>query len=79
MASPRAHDVIPVDPDTCAATAACAICTQEVDFGRTNVVRSPASVLEQQLTDVIVNLATADCISLDPAGRLVTSTVIPAR
>jgi len=75
---PAGTDVIPVDPDTCAATPACAICTQEVDFGRTNVIRSPASVLEQQLTDVLVNLATADCISLDPAGRLVTSTVIPS-
>ena len=48
---------------------------QEVDFGRTSVVRSPASVLEQQLEDVVVRLATADCITLDAAGRLVTSTV----
>jgi hypothetical protein len=39
------------------------------------VVRSPVSVLLQQLDDVIVNLATADCVTLDPAGRLVTSTV----
>jgi hypothetical protein len=34
-------------------------------------------VLEQQLDDVVVNLSTADCISLDPAGRLVTSVVVP--
>ena len=39
------------------------------------MVRSPASVLDSQLDDAIVNLATADCVSLDPAGRLVTSTV----
>jgi hypothetical protein len=39
------------------------------------VVRSPVSVLETQLEDVIVNLSTADCTTLDPAGRPVTSTV----
>jgi len=39
------------------------------------VVRSPVSVVQQQLDNVIVNLATADCVTLDPAGRLVTSTV----
>lgn len=67
--------VIPVDPATCAVVADYATYTQEVDFGRTSVVRSPVSVLLQQLDDVIVNLATADCVTLDPAGRLVTSTV----
>jgi len=49
--------------------------TQEVDFGRNNVVRSPVSVLETQLEDVLVNLAIADCLTLDPAGRMVASTV----
>jgi hypothetical protein len=67
--------VVALDPITCAVLPQCATCTKEVDFGRTNVVRSPVSVLEQQLDDVIVNLSTADCITLDPAGRLVTSTV----
>jgi hypothetical protein len=70
--------VIPVDPATCAVAVGYEAYTQEVDFGRTSVVRSPVSVLEQQLDDVVVNLSTADCISLDPAGRLVTSTVIPS-
>ena len=69
--------VIPVNPETCAAAAGYETFTQEVDFGRTNVVRSPTTVLQQQLDDVVVNLSTADCISLDPAGRLVTSIVVP--
>ena len=69
--------IIPVDPATCSVVVGYETFTQEVDFGRTSVVRSPVSVLEQQLDDVIVNLATADCVTLDPAGRLVTSTVTP--
>ncbi|MGY6276823.1 hypothetical protein [Methylomonas sp. MgM2] len=66
--------VIPVDPATCAVLPEYATLTQEVDFGRTSVVRSPETVLQQQLQDVIVNLSTAGCVTLDPAGRLVTST-----
>lgn len=65
--------ILSVDPTTCAVLPEDASLTQEVDFGRTSVVRSPASVLEQQLQDVIVNLSTAGCVTLDPAGRLVTS------
>ena len=68
--------LVPVESSTCAVEAAFAACTQEVDFGRINEARAPDTVLETQLEDVIVNLATADCISLDPAGRLVTSRVI---
>lgn len=67
--------VVEVDPLTCAIPPQCATCTEEVDFGRINDVRSPDAVLQAQLEDVIVNLATADCLSLDPAGRLVTSRV----
>lgn len=67
--------VVAVDPLTCAISPQCATCTQEVDFGRINDVRSPDAVLASQLDDVIVNLATADCLSLDPAGRMVTSRV----
>jgi hypothetical protein len=33
-------------------------------------------VFDSQLADVIVNLATADCVTLDPAGRLVASRVV---
>jgi len=33
-------------------------------------------VFASQLEDVVVNLATADCVTLDPAGRLVTSRVV---
>ena len=73
--SPTASCLIPVDPATCAVVLGYETYTQEVDFGRTSVVRSPVSVLATQLEDVLVNLATADCVSLDPAGRLVTSTV----
>ncbi len=45
---------IPVDPATCSVAAGYETYTQEVDFGRTSVVRSPVSVLQQQLDDVIV-------------------------
>ena len=67
--------VIPVDPDTCAVSPECAICTEEVDFERINEARSPDTVFASQLADVLVNMATADCLSLDPAGRIVTSRV----
>lgn len=66
--------VLGVDPATCTVLPEYATLTQEVDFGRTSVVRSPETVLQQQLQDVIVNLSTAGCVTLDPAGRLVTST-----
>jgi len=56
-------------------TTSCSNCTQEVDFGRVNAARSPVTVFESQLEDVVVNLAIADCTTLDPAGRLVASTV----
>ena len=68
--------VVPVNPDTCAVDSFCATCTQEVDFGRISDARSAYSVFESQLEDVVFNLATADCITLDPAGRLVTSRVV---
>jgi hypothetical protein len=64
-----------VDQFNCGVTTGCANCTQEVDFGRINSARAPASVFEAQLEDVVVNLANADCTTLDPAGRLVASTV----
>jgi hypothetical protein len=73
---PAGQMVIPVDPETCAITAACAACSQEVDFGRINEARSSDAVFESQLEDAVVNLATADCMTLDPAGRLVTSRVV---
>lgn len=66
---------IPVNPETCAIEAGYESYTQEVDFGRSSVARSPTSVLESQMDDVLVNLSTADCTSLDAAGRLVTSVV----
>ena len=72
---PTASCIIPVDPAVCTVVPGYESYTQEVDFGRTSVVRSPSSVLLQQLDDVVVNLATADCVSLDPAGRLVASRV----
>ena len=72
---PAGEDVIPVDPATCAVVAACAACTQEVEFGRINEARSPETVFDTQLEDVVVSLATADCVTLDPAGRLVASSV----
>ncbi len=65
---------VPVDQYTCAVEGAFATYTQEVDFGRINEARSPATVFESQLDDVVVKLATADSTSLDPAGRMVAST-----
>ncbi|WP_143170677.1 hypothetical protein [Desulfopila aestuarii] len=67
--------LVPVDQYSCAVETAYVGCTKEVDFGRTNEARSPDDVFQSQLEDVIVNLATADCVTLDPAGRLVTSRV----
>jgi len=66
---------VSVDQFNCAVTTGCSGCTQEVDFGRINEARSPETVFESQLEDVVVNLATADCRTLDPAGRLVASRV----
>ena len=68
--------LLPVDPATCAVVGEYAPFTQEVDFGRINEVRAPDSVLEQQLDDVTIKLATAGCVTLDPAGRLVTSSLV---
>ena len=68
--------IIPVDPDTCEVVGGYATYTQEVDFGRTSVIRSPVSVIEQSLGEVVTKLATAQCTSLDPAGRLVNTSEI---
>jgi len=65
--------LIPVDQYNCAVEAFFATHTQEVDFGRTNEARSPVTVFESQLEDVLIKLATADSTSLDPAGRMVAS------
>lgn len=73
--SPTSSCRIPVDPATCAIVPGYESYAQEVDFGRTNEARSATSVLDSQLTDAIVELSIADCVTLDPAGRLVTSTV----
>jgi hypothetical protein len=63
--------VVPVDSTTCAILPEGVGCTHEIEFGRANSARSPASVFEAQLEDVVVKLATADRIGLDAAGRLV--------
>jgi hypothetical protein len=65
--------LIPVDQYTCGVEAFFGSYTEEVDFGRINQARSPASVFEAQLEDVVIKLATADSTSLDPAGRMVAS------
>ena len=72
--------VVSVTPATCAVVAVgdpniCQLCTQEVDFGRINEARSPDAVFDSQLEDVLVKLATSDCNTLDPAGRMVATTV----
>lgn len=73
--SPTDSCVIPVDPATGTVLPGYEQYVQEVDFGRTSVVRSPPSVLDSALEEATTNLATCDCKSLDPSGRLVTSTV----
>jgi len=65
--------VVPTDSATCAILPDYATCVEEADFGRTNLSRATDKVLASQLDDVIVNLAIADCTSLDPAGRMVYS------
>jgi hypothetical protein len=67
---------IPVDPTTCAIVAGYDMYTQETDFGRTSVIRSPDTVLQQSLGEVVTKLATAQCTSLDPAGRPVNTSMI---
>jgi hypothetical protein len=73
---PSGVSVVSVDENSCAVTPGCEACTQEVDFGRTSVIRSPVSVIEQSLGEVVTKLATAQCTSLDPAGRLVNTSEI---
>jgi hypothetical protein len=64
---------IPVDPLTCAVVVGNETLLQAVDFARMSVARAPASVMDKQMADVLVNLSTAQCLTLDPAGRLVYS------
>jgi hypothetical protein len=40
------------------------------------VTRAPVSVIEQSLAEAVTKLATAQCTSLDPAGRLVNTSEI---
>ena len=68
--------VIPVDPGNCGIVLGYESYTQEVDFGRTSVIRSPVSVIEQSLGEVVSKLSTAQCTTLDPAGRLVNTSEI---
>jgi len=75
ISNPPGEVVVDVDQYTCGVMAGCAGCTEEVDFGRMNEARSPDTVFESQLDDVIVKLSTADCLSLDAAGRPVASWV----
>ena len=64
---------IPLDLSTCAVQVGSETQLQAVDFARLSVARSPASVMDKQMADVLVNLSTAQCLTLDPAGRLVYS------
>ncbi|WP_299360833.1 hypothetical protein [uncultured Paracoccus sp.] len=46
---------------------------QEVEIGRTNVARSPESVIDNRLEEVVVALNDAEAVALDPAGRLLVT------
>lgn len=65
-----------VDPVTCAPRPDYGRYLQEVDFGRINLARSPEEVFQAQVEEAVFNLTTAGCISLDPAGRMVYSSLI---
>ena len=67
--------LIPVDQYSCSVLPEYLSYTQEIEFERINVARAPERVMAQQLEDVLVNLSTADCLSLDAAGRLVYQTL----
>lgn len=49
--------------------------TQEVELGRLNVGRAPTKVLDRRADEVITLLNNATALSLDPAGRLVITSV----
>ena len=68
--------IIPVDPETCGVLPAYVTLTEEVEFGRMNEARSSDDVFVAQLEDATIKLATAGCISLDPAGRLMASSLV---
>lgn len=68
--------VVFLDESICGVPAECGNCTQEVEFERDNVIRARESVLDQQLEDATIKLATAACVTLDPAGRPVASNVV---
>ena len=72
---PTGTAVVDVNQYSCGVADGCSGCTQETDFGRINLARSPDEVFESQLTDVVISLSIADCTTLDPAGRLVASVV----
>ncbi len=67
--------LIPVDQYSCSVLPSYAGYTQEIEFERINVARAPADVMARQLEDVLIGLSTADCIQLDPAGRLLYQTL----
>lgn len=46
----------------------------EVELSRLNVGRSPSKVLDRQLTDAVNQINSADSVSLDASGRIVTTT-----
>ncbi len=73
--NPAGESVVDVDQYNCGVVAGCSGCTQEVEFGRINAARSPDEVFDRQLEDAVINLSTADCVTLDPAGRLVANNV----
>ncbi|PLW81275.1 hypothetical protein CWI75_16750 [Kineobactrum sediminis] len=56
-------------------------CTTEADLGRLSVARSPDSVLDQALMEMVTTLSEVDgeegeSITLDPAGRLVVNYMV---
>ncbi len=67
--------LIPVDQYSCSVLPEYASYTQEIEFERINVARAPEDVMARQLEDALIGLAAADCISLDPAGRLLHQTL----
>lgn len=71
--SPSESCLIPVDQYSCSIIVGYESYAQAVDFARMNVARAPDAVMDRQLADLLVTLSSAQCLTLDPAGRIVAT------
>jgi len=65
-----------IDQYLCAVNPNCSPCLLEVDFGRSNVIRTSPDVFDSQMDEVVRNLQLSQCVpTLDAAGRPCTTTI----